>query len=72
MKDFNAIIRGVLGFIVGAFIAFLLMVILVKGGSGHEFTFKFLLIDVIKNPSAWLGAFIGGVVVGGASVSSKF
>jgi len=47
------------------------MVILTTGASGSDaFDFVFVLCDAIKNPSAWLGAFLGGVVVGGACVTS--
>ena len=63
--------RGALGFMAGSALSFLLMVILTTGASGSDaFDFVFVLCDAIKNPSAWLGAFLGGVVVGGACVTS--
>lgn len=65
------VLGGTVGFVVGALLAFLLMVSVAMGGD-PELTFASLLRLASMNLTAWLGALIGGVVVAGAVVTTAW
>lgn len=60
------LVRGAVGFLAGVMCAIVLMLMFCV----EHITTTTMLFGFLSSPTAWLGTVLGGVIVGGAAVTS--